>query len=88
MAMFERQQIPELLLRRREERDVDFVTASGALDGLSLITREVGKETFAMHRLVQLSVHVWLEQRNEKARYEEEALAVLADKFPKGEYGD
>ena len=58
----------------------------GTLIGLSLITKEAGKEIFAMHRLVQLSVHVWLELHNEKQRYAVEALALLADRFPNGEH--
>ena len=86
MAMLDRQKIPETLLRIKDERDINFVTAIGTLNGLSLITKEVGKETFAIHRLVQLSVHVWLEQHNEKQRYAEEALALLADRFPNGEH--
>jgi tetratricopeptide (TPR) repeat protein len=86
MAMLDRQKIPEMLLRRKDERDINFVTAIGVLTGLSLITKEVGKETFALHRLVQLSVHVWLEQHNEKQRYAVEALALLANRFPNGEH--
>jgi len=86
MAMFDRQQIPEKLIRRPEERDIDFFTAVGTLDGLSLITKRLGEEIFAIHRLVQLSIHAWLEQHNQKAGYEEEALALLADRFPNGEY--
>jgi hypothetical protein len=86
MAMLDRQQIPESLIRKPEERDVDFSTAIGTLNGLSLITTGFGEETFALHRLVQLSVHVWLEQHNHKAHYEEEALSLLADRFPSGEH--
>ena len=86
MAMLDRQKIPETLLRRKDERDINFVAAIGTLNSLSLITKEVGKETFAIHRLVQLSVHVWLEQHNEKQRYATEALALLADRFPSGEH--
>jgi len=35
MAMLDRQQIPEKLLRRKDERNVVFVTAMGPLVGLS-----------------------------------------------------
>ncbi|KAH0533862.1 hypothetical protein FGG08_007513, partial [Glutinoglossum americanum] len=86
MAMLDRQQIPEKLLRRRDERDVDFSTAVGSLEGLSLITKEVQQDKFTMHRLVQLSVHVWLEQQKEKPSQAEKALALLADRFPSGEH--
>ncbi|KAI9778144.1 MAG: hypothetical protein M1839_008353 [Geoglossum umbratile] len=86
MAMLDRQQIPEKLLRRRDERDVDFSTAIGSLEGLSLITREVQQDKFTMHRLVQLSVHVWLEQQREKLSQADNALVLLADRFPNGEH--
>jgi nucleoside phosphorylase len=85
MAMLDPQKIPETLLRK-DERDINFVTAIGTLNSLSLITKEAGKETFTIHRLVQLSVHVWLEQHNEKQRYAVEALELLADRFPEGEH--
>jgi tetratricopeptide (TPR) repeat protein len=84
MAMLDGHQIPEKLLRRSHERDIDFSTAIGILDSLSLVMK-VGQRTFAIHRLVQLSIHVWLEQHNEKEGYEEEALSLLADRFPNGE---
>jgi tetratricopeptide (TPR) repeat protein len=86
MAMLDRQQIPEHLLRRHNDKDVEFFRAIGTLDGLSLITKEVGKETCTIHRLVQLSVHVWLEQHNQKTQFEEEALSQLAGRFPDDEY--
>jgi tetratricopeptide (TPR) repeat protein len=86
MAMLDRQQIQEKLLRRKGERDAIFVTAMGSLGGLSLITKEVEEDTWTMHRLVQLSIHEWLEQRHQKRKYEEEALALIAGKFPSGEH--
>ncbi|KAI9758975.1 MAG: hypothetical protein M1840_003619 [Geoglossum simile] len=86
MAMLDRQQIPEELLQGRDERDVDFSTAIGSLEDLSLITKEVQQDKFTMHRLVQLSVHVWLEQQKEILSQAEKALALLADRFPKGKH--
>jgi tetratricopeptide (TPR) repeat protein len=88
IAMFDRQNIPEDLIRQPNQSDNDIFKAIGTLDELSLIIREIGEETFAMHRLVQLSVRLWLEQKGEKRQYEEHALVLLADKFPEGEYGD
>ena len=55
---------------------------------VSLIIREVGNETFAMHRLVQLSVHVWLERRNEKRYYEKASLTLFASELPGEECGN
>ena len=86
MAMLDPQQIPEELLRQPTERDVDFRTAIGTLHGFALITQEVGGEIYAIHPLVQASVHYWLEQRSEKAHYDGQALQVLAEKFPNGDH--
>jgi hypothetical protein len=86
MAMLDRQAIPETLLRPEDAREVDFFSAVGTLDNFSLITKAIGKETYAIHRLVQLSIHVWLEQHKQRERYEEEALALLAERFPSGEH--
>jgi hypothetical protein len=48
MAMLDRQQIPEDLLRRSDEKDIDFFTAIGTSEGLSLATKEVENESFAI----------------------------------------
>jgi hypothetical protein len=60
------QQIPELLLRECNESDIELFTAIGSLNRLSSITKEIDKETFTIHRWVQLSVHFWLEQHNRR----------------------
>ena len=86
MAMFDPQQIPEKLLRRLAERDVDFRMAIGTLDGFVLISQEIEGETYAIHSLVQASMHYWLEQRSEKADYAKQALQLLAEKFPNSEH--
>jgi hypothetical protein len=86
MAMLDRQGIPEHLLRRQDESDFEFLKAARVLDSLSLITKEAEKESFAIHRLVQLSVHSWLEHQSQLTHYEEEAIALVADKFPNSEY--
>ncbi len=86
IAMLDPQRIPEKLLRRSAERDVDFRMAIGTLDGFALISQEIGGETYAIHPLVQVSVHYWLEQRSEKADYAGQALQLLAEEFPNGEH--
>ena len=65
MAMLDPQQIPEKLLRPLAEREVDFRMAISTLDGFALISQEIGGQTYAMHPLVQASVHYWLEQKSE-----------------------
>ena len=86
IAMLHPQRIPEKLLRRPAERDVDFRMAIGTLDGFALISQEIGGETYTIHPLVQASVHYWLEQRSEKADYAGQALQLLAEEFPNGEH--
>ena len=86
IAMLDPQRIPEKLLRRPVERDVDFRMAIGTLNGFALITSQIGGEIYAIHPLVQASVHYWLEQRSEKAGYASQALQLLAKEFPDGEH--
>ena len=86
IPMLDPQRIPEKLLRRLAEREVDFRIAIGTLDGFALISQEIGGETYAIHPLVQASVHYWLEQSSEKADYAGQALQLLAEEFPNGEH--
>jgi tetratricopeptide (TPR) repeat protein len=82
MAFFERREIPESLLKHPEDKDIDFLSAIGTLQTFSLILQETDGETFSMHRLVQLSIHDWLEQAGVKVKYEEQAFQRLEDRFP------
>jgi tetratricopeptide (TPR) repeat protein len=86
MAMLDRQQIPESLICNAVERDIDFTTAIGTLLGFSLVSKGINQETFAMHRLVQLSVRQWLEHEDRKEHYARQALQLLANRFPFDDY--
>ena len=86
MAMLDRQQIPETLICKVVERDIDFTTAIGTLDGFSMISKGLKEETYAMHRLVQLSVRQWLEHEDLKTHYARQALQLLKEQFPTGKY--
>lgn len=86
VAMLDPQRIPEKLLRWMFEREIDFSMAIGTLDGFALISRESNAEMYAIHPLVQASVHYWLEQRSEKADYISQALRLLKNEFPNPEY--
>jgi tetratricopeptide (TPR) repeat protein len=87
MAFLDRQGIPKTLLRRDGERGIEFTTALGTLQAFSLIATEKGGANFEIHRLVQVSTQRWLELRNETAKWQKEALTVLAAAFPSGDYG-
>jgi hypothetical protein len=52
MAILDGQKISEDLVRKNDERLVDFRNAIGILDGYSMISKEVGGETYTIHPLI------------------------------------
>lgn len=86
MAVLDRQGVPKSLLRKENDRSIDFTTALGTLQAFCLIKPEVGGDTFMMHRLVQLSTQNWLEMEGTHLAYKGKALEMLSAKFPSGEY--
>ena len=87
IAMLDPQQIPQKLLQAVGLGDADFQRAIGTLLGYALISLAIDKESYAIHPLVQASVHYWLEQNNEKDRFANHALQLLAEEFPSDVYG-
>ena len=85
MAMLDGKQIPQDLIQKQDEREVEFHMALGTLEGYSLIIR-VGQDAWAMHPLVQLSVQDWLAEAQENGRVAEQAVQLLAESFPNGEH--
>src|SRR2546423_15613777 len=57
----------------------------GTLEGYSLIIG-VGHDAWAMHPLVQLSVRDWLAEAQHEGVMAEQALQLLTERFPNGEY--
>ena len=87
MAIFDRQGVPRMLLRKDDETETKFKLALKTLEAFSLITAEKGKDSaFGMHRLVQLSTQNWLKERSTISKWQDEAVATLANKYPKVEY--
>jgi tetratricopeptide (TPR) repeat protein len=86
MAWLDGQKIPEDLIRKDDERRIDFRNAIGTLDGYSMINKEVGGETCAIHPLVQLSVQYVLGQSGKSALYAGQALQLIAHTFPNGDH--
>ena len=86
MAMLDGQKIAEDLIRKEDERRIDFSTAIGTLDGYSMITKEVGGRTCTIHPLVQLAVQYILEQSGQIVFYTRQALQLITDRFPTGEH--
>ena len=86
MAVLDRQGIPKSLLQHKTDSDVDVKTALGTLQAFSLITLEDNGMGYQLHRLVQLATRKWLELQGTKAKWQEQALLVLADQFPIGAF--
>ena len=78
MAVLDRQAIQKCLLRKDDERDIDFATAIGTLKAFSLITEERVKGTFSMHRLMQLSTQRWLEIEGVIEVWQKKAMVVVS----------
>jgi tetratricopeptide (TPR) repeat protein len=86
MSVLDRQGIPKSILRRGDERLIEFTTAIGTLQAFSLITAERADENFEMHRLVQLSTQRWLEVEGTIVHWQQEALELLSVVFLEGTF--
>ncbi|MCJ1246486.1 hypothetical protein MMC30_003694 [Trapelia coarctata] len=82
MAMLDRQSIPKSLLIQDNDRSIDIMTALGTLQAFFLVGMEKGGETYELHRLVQLATQRWLEMHGTKQRVQQDALLLLAKRFP------
>jgi tetratricopeptide (TPR) repeat protein len=78
MAVLDRQAIQKCLLRKDDERDIEFATAIGTLKAFSLITEERVEGTFGMHRLMQLSTQRWLELEGVIEVWQKKAMDVVS----------
>ncbi|KAM5358060.1 hypothetical protein ACJZ2D_015635 [Fusarium nematophilum] len=85
MSMFDRQGIPISLLRNGTSQ-LDFDNALAPLLSFSLVRAEIGKQSFEMHRLVQLSMRKWLEADKQLSKWTKESIRVLTVAFPSGDY--
>ena len=88
MAFLDRQAIPTELLRKDNERNLDFVTAIGTLKAFSLITEEKSQSVFGIHRLVQLSIQRWLENQQTIMSWQEKAMGAVAKCLLGGNYDE
>jgi hypothetical protein len=85
IIMFDRQGIPEYLLRGNTNQ-LQFEDAIAPLISFALIRAQVGQRSFEMHSLVQLSMRKWLEQNKRLEKWRKESLRIMAGAFPSGEY--
>ena len=85
ISMFDRQHIPEFLLRV-EMTDREFENAIETLLGYAFISMEADEISFNMHRLVQLAMKEWLRLQKDFEKQQIAALRMLAESYPTGEY--
>ncbi|KAJ6016490.1 hypothetical protein N7540_011081 [Penicillium herquei] len=86
MSMFDRQGIPEDLVRDNDQDILDFHDALAPLLRYSLIRVETNERLFDMHRLVQLSVRAWLNMHQQLHGWQAKSRRIMARVFPNGEY--
>lgn len=102
MSLFDREAIPDNLLRDRyyeedgkERTDVnmdeygdDFEDDVRILRAYSLISVGVSDDLFDMHRLVQFSTKKWLETHGELLRWQGRYVSILNEALPTEDYAN
>ena len=86
MAFLDRQSISRDLLQDLVESRQQFDTALGILQGFCLIVAESSKDSFKMHRFVQLATRFWLFSK--RTDYETLALKLVAAKLDQAQHDD
>ncbi|KAJ5884884.1 hypothetical protein N7495_009394 [Penicillium taxi] len=86
MSMFDRQGIPEDLVRDYEQDILEFHDALAPLLSYSLVRLEINEKLFNMHRLVQLSVRAWLNMHQQLYRWQAKSRGIMARVFPDGQF--
>ncbi|PVH68041.1 hypothetical protein DL98DRAFT_634240 [Cadophora sp. DSE1049] len=89
MSLFDRQGIPEALLRFYQEdgdTEAGFEDDISTLTSYSLVTMNVEGNEFEMHRLVQFSTKKWLEHHDELESWKENYINIMGKAFPIGRH--
>ncbi|CAI7613196.1 unnamed protein product, partial [Penicillium viridicatum] len=86
MSMFDRQGIPEDLVRDHDQDILGFHDALAPLLSYSLIRLAINERLFDMHRLVQLSVRAWLDMHQQLYGWQAKSRGIMARAFPDGNY--
>jgi hypothetical protein len=88
MAFFDRQAVPESLLRNQDEPLGSFNKAIGKLLAYSLITRNVENKHFDESFLAHLISRAWLRQNGLADMWLASAQERILERFPKEDYKD
>ena len=83
MAVLDGQGIPKKLLDKDGGKGTEFIDAIGTLSAFSFVSLEIGRATLVIHRLVQVSTRTWLDIYGEMAKWQQVAIQVVTDAFPK-----
>ena len=86
MSVFDRQGIPQYLLQKKDEDDLDFENRLAPLEEFALITAEESGQGFQMHRLIQMAIRSWLERHGEIDHWEQNAANLLVESVPGYDY--
>ena len=84
MSVLDQNAIPQSLLMNEDERAIDFNRALGILKAYSPIIPE-NDGTFALQRLVQISMRSYLEHEGTESQWQEKALQTMVKQFPPGD---
>jgi tetratricopeptide (TPR) repeat protein len=86
IAHLDRAGIPEALLHDDGESPLQFMEAVGVLKAFSLVLAdEEGKTNLKVHRLVQLSIRIWLQTIGQDLFYAQLTMIMVSEKFPSAE---
>ncbi|KAF2841090.1 hypothetical protein M501DRAFT_949222, partial [Patellaria atrata CBS 101060] len=86
MSFFDRQGIPEALIRTQTSIDDGFEEDILTLRNYSFIALTTDAITFDMHRLVQLATRKWLEGQGQLETWKQQYINNLCIEFPTGEH--
>ncbi|KAH8723847.1 P-loop containing nucleoside triphosphate hydrolase protein [Phaeosphaeriaceae sp. PMI808] len=93
MSFFDRQGIPEALLRHQNVDDASLMLKTNSLEddietlrNFRFISANADGATFEMHRLVQLAMRKWLTTNGSLEEWKQKFIRILNRAFPTGEY--
>lgn len=83
LAMLNYHGAPRTLLKKKNEKEIEFRTALGILQAFSMITATRGQNPICkMHPLIAISTQKWLELRETTHYWHSQALIAVAEKYP------
>lgn len=81
IAFFDKNDIPEYLIRPKSGHPLEFARALGTLKAFSLIQGNDKSKSYSLHRLVQLVIRKWLLTADEFKARAIRALEVVDEAF-------